>query len=420
MTVDSTLAIAADVARPRRPQAAELAVLAERVERDRLVGLAVVGGDDVLALVVGVDATERVHARVAARVAMDLGAVGQRRVLRAQAGQVSEVLVQGMVGVEVGVGSCGVGADQVVVVVRGDLRREHVLPGVLVAAVADETLLVAVVHDRLPAGEVHQRVREAVARQQLVAAGTAVAEEPSDATHVVVAEERRQRVRVRVGVGVVVVVGEQVAELDRRTALGESPGPRLEAEVDRGLQAGLGRVARHERRVLVEHLAEREEVRVAVGFGPRRDRRRERLPELDVDVLHGVDPEPVDAEVDPRLVDVGHPGDDVRVFGEQVVEPEEVAVLARLAGERRVAAVVVVAPIVEPCRHLHRLVLDGPVDRRVRERHRGIERRERARPGEVTVVERLERVAADVRLGRLVDVRVACPPGSRSRRRCGW
>ncbi len=80
-----------------------------------------------------------------------------------------------MVRVEVGVSSCGVGADQVVVVVRGDLRREHVLPSVLVAAVPDETLLVAVVHDRLPAGEVHQRVHEAVARQQLVAAGTALA-----------------------------------------------------------------------------------------------------------------------------------------------------------------------------------------------------------------------------------------------------
>ena len=73
-----------------------------------------------------------------------------------------------MLGVEVGVGRGGVGADQVVVVVRVDLRREHVLAGVLVAAVADEALLVAVVHDRLATREVHQRVREEVAREQLV------------------------------------------------------------------------------------------------------------------------------------------------------------------------------------------------------------------------------------------------------------
>ena len=78
------------------------------------------------------------------------------------------------------------------------------------------------------------------------------------------------------------------------------------------------------------------------------DSRRELLPELDVDVLDGVDAEAVDAEVDPGAVDVGHPLDDPRVLGEQVVEADEVAVLARLAGERRVAAVVVVDRVAEP------------------------------------------------------------------------
>ena len=57
-------------------------------------------------------------------------------------------------------------------------------------------------------------------------------------------------------------------------------------------------------------------------------RRAELLPELRVDVLHGVDAEAVDAEVlDPGLVDVDHPVDDLGPLGEQVVEAEEVAVL---------------------------------------------------------------------------------------------
>ena len=80
--------------------------------------VAVVEGDDVLALLVGVDAAERVDAGVAAGVAVDLGAVGQRRVLGAQRGQLGEVPVHRVVGVEVVVGRRGVGADEVVVVVR--------------------------------------------------------------------------------------------------------------------------------------------------------------------------------------------------------------------------------------------------------------------------------------------------------------
>ena len=93
------------------------------------------------------------------------------------------------------------------------------------------------------------------------------------------------------------------------------------------------------------------------------------------------------------------------MLGEQVVEAEEVAVLARLTGERRIATVVVVAQIVEPRRHLHRLVLDSPIDRRVRERHCRIEGRERPGPRIVTVVERIAGSSA-IRLGRFVDVGV--------------
>ena len=290
-------------------------------------------------------------------------------------------------------------------------EREHVLAGVLVArtawgVVAGEALLVAVVHDGLATREVHQRVGELVPRQRLAVAPPVGGDERADAAHVVVAEERRQRVGVGVVVGVIVVAGEQVAQPDRRTALGERRGAGLEAEVERGLEAGLGRVAGHEGRAAVEHLAEGEEVVVALRRRLGGDALRERLPELDVDVLDGVDPEPIDAEVDPRTVDVGHSGNDVGMLGEQVVEPHEVAVLAGLAGERRVPAVVVVDRVVEPRRHLDGVVAGIGEHRRVRERHCRVERRERAGAHEVAIVERVERVAADVRRRVLVDVAV--------------
>ncbi len=76
-------------------------------------------------------------------------------------------------------------------------------------------------------------------------------------------------------------------------------------------------------------------------------------PELHVDVLDGVDPEPVDAEVpDPPLVDLLHTPDDLGTLGPQVVQAGEVSVGRGLAGVRRVAPVVVHRRVVEPGRDL--------------------------------------------------------------------
>ena len=105
---------------------------------------------------------------------MDLGALAQRAVVGPQLGEVGERLVERVGRVEVRVGRGRVRAEQVVVVVRADLAREHVLPGVLVAAVAGEALLVAVVDDRLAAGEEHQLVRELVAGEQLGVGGAGI------------------------------------------------------------------------------------------------------------------------------------------------------------------------------------------------------------------------------------------------------
>ena len=142
---------------------------------------------------------------------MDLGAVGQRRVVLAEFGQLRDVLVQRVALIEVVRGGGGVGADQIVVVVGGHLAREHVLPGILVPAVAGEALLVAVIDHRLTSGEVHQRMSQFIALQQHVRGLCWIGpQESADAPHVVIAEEGRRGIHIRIGIGVIVVIREQV------------------------------------------------------------------------------------------------------------------------------------------------------------------------------------------------------------------
>jgi hypothetical protein len=163
----------------------------------------------------------------------------------------------------------------------------------------------------------------------------------------------------------------KVAQLVGRVGVGrEVLGGLLEGEVEHRLDPVVGGEVRGERLGGVEHLAEHEELALAVLAGVGQHLGPEPLPELVVDVLHGVDAEAVDAEVaDPGLVDVDHPLDDPGVLGEQVVQAEEVAVQGVLADKGGVAAVVVQGHVVEPGRHLHRGV--GWVEGRVREAHLG-------------------------------------------------
>ena len=340
---------------------------------------------------------------------MLLGAVAQRRMVLGQLRERGDRRVERVGRVEVLDRRRRVGADQVVVVVARDLAGEHVLARVLVAAVvAGEALLVAVVDDRVAAREVHQLVREPVAGEQLGIGGPAVGllDEVADAAHVVVAQERRQLVGVGVGVRVPVVVGEERLQLVGGARAGrELLGGRLEREVEHGLRLVRGREARRVRARGVEDLAEHEELALALPVGVAEDVGQELLPELVVDVLHRVDPEAVDREVlDPRLIDVGHPGHDARMLGEQVVEPEEVAVERVLAGERRVAAVVVERRVVEPLRHLARQARGH--ERGERERALGAERGEAPGARVVGVVERRAGRGAE-RLAVLGDVRRA-------------
>jgi hypothetical protein len=125
-------------------------------------------------------------------------------------------------------------ADEVVLEIRRGLGGEQGGAGVLVAALAGEALLVAVVGHRLTAGEVHQLVGEQVPAEQFGVAGLrqVASQESADAAHVVVAEEGRQRVRV--GVGVPVVLGVQPPQpVGGLTARDVRPRGLLEGEVER-------------------------------------------------------------------------------------------------------------------------------------------------------------------------------------------
>lgn len=126
-------------------------------------------------------------------------------------GVLVECLVKRVRRVEVVVGGGLVRADQIVVVVGRHLAGEHILAGVLVAAVAGKALLVAVVDHRHAAGKVHEGVRQLAAAEHLrvTQAPLVVAvEEIAEAPHVMVADKGRQAVDVRVFVRKPVVIGE--------------------------------------------------------------------------------------------------------------------------------------------------------------------------------------------------------------------
>ena len=254
-------------------------------------------------------------------------------------GEILDRPEQRMVAIEVVVGRRLVRADQVVVRVGRHLVGEHVLAGVLVAPVAGEALLVAVVDDRLAAGEEHQRVRQLRSCQQLGVARPDLVdalEEVADAAHVVVAEERRLGVGVAVGVGVVVVGLEERAQVVGGRALRGEP-PRAATWKPKSIVAWSWPSVENSLMNGEPNCWSNTSPKAKKSSMPRssaasRMAGPEGLPELHVDVLGGVDAETVDAELlDPEGVDVDHPFDDLATLGPQIVEAEEVSVQRVLA-----------------------------------------------------------------------------------------
>ena len=114
-------------------------------------------------------------------------------------------------GVEVGIGGSGIGADEIVVVKAGHPGGKHVFPGILVAAVAGKALLVAVIEHRHAPGEKHQGIGQFCSCQQLgIRTGAPVFQKLAESANIVVAEKFHQLVRRAVGVGVAVILIEQI------------------------------------------------------------------------------------------------------------------------------------------------------------------------------------------------------------------
>ena len=177
------------------------------------------------------------------------------------------------------------------------------------------------------------------------------------AAHVVVAEEGRRLGIAAVRQAGVVVLLQAVRDTEGAGYPGGvARGGGLEREVEDVRHPLVADVRHLLERVVVVDLAEDLEVRHARGLRGFHDRRHPELEEAGVDVRRRVDAEAVDVEPrDPRRVDRGEPVLDLRLLGEEVVEPEEVAPLeARraAAGEVDVAAVVVVERVVQPRRVL--------------------------------------------------------------------
>src|SRR5690606_2892107 len=114
----------------------------------------VVEGDDVLDLRLPVHPGEGVDA--VGGVQLDLGSFGQRRVARAGGGELGDVRVERDVGGVVVLRPDRRAVERLLVLVLLYLTGEERLAGLLVTALPDKSLRVAVVDDRLAAGEVHE------------------------------------------------------------------------------------------------------------------------------------------------------------------------------------------------------------------------------------------------------------------------
>ena len=109
--------------------------------------------------------------------------------------ELRDLAIERVIGVVAGPRRRRTGAEQPVLIVACNARREHVLPRILVAALADEALLVAIIDGRHAAHRQKHRLGEHVALQHLVVTGIGarVTDAPADmAGRVMIADECRQ------------------------------------------------------------------------------------------------------------------------------------------------------------------------------------------------------------------------------------
>ena len=300
---------------------------------------------------------------------MDLRTGAQGLVCIAQGRIVTETLVERVGGVKVIIGGRSVGANQVVIVVAVDLAGEHILARVLVIAIANKALFVAIVDHRHAAGKVHQGVGQLAAGQLLRIGLYAVVhiKEPAKTPAVMVAEEGGQAIDIRVRISEVVVIAEEIAQEVRGPILRDIGAHLLlELKVEHGGKFGACRVVAEQGIVATKNFAEDKEIRLALGLGVVENGRDKLLPEFEVDMFDRVDTEAVDVVVgDPIFVNLDHAIDHVGMLREKIVEAKEVTVQRIFTAETGIATVVIVDRVVKPGRDfqigIRRVVEDGGV-----------------------------------------------------------
>ena len=181
-------------------------------------------------------------------------------------------------------------------------------------------------------------------------AGPLGADQAGNAAHVVIAKERRHGQRRRLAALIEHVALEQVGQHISAPAL---PQHRADRGLKREIKHGGIAIAAGElcdiaiARLLPRDFAEDREVRDTARLCRFQQRRNERLPKTGIDMARRVDAVAVDAEVlDPLPVDSNHAFAHAGMFGEQIIQPDEITKAAALAGERAVAAVVIELRIV--------------------------------------------------------------------------
>ena len=178
-----------------------------------------------------------------------------------------------------------------------------------------------------------------------------------EAPHVVIAEECRHRQCGLFPAFIQHIAIEQFVEDVGALVLAHHlANALLEGEVEHGGKAVAAGILRDVAVVVVVavDLAEDMEVRDAAFAGCLEHGGHEGLPELRIDVARGIDAEAIDAgAADPVRIDIDHAFQHAGVFGEEIVEPDEVAEAAAFAGKSRVAAIMVIDRIVEPGGDFH-------------------------------------------------------------------
>ncbi|VVT20649.1 hypothetical protein ERY430_80427 [Erythrobacter sp. EC-HK427] len=299
------------------------------------------------------------NARLLLVMAHLLAAPGEGRMREADGRKVGNQPIQRMRGVEIRLCRRGIGADQIIVVIFRRQAGEHRFARALVVPVAHKALLVPVIDRGRTAQGQHHRMAEHHALQQLFGRniGPAFADQRAETAHIVIAEEGRQVERGFLPAFIQRITIEQAVEhigaLSAAQHFAHSGG---KGEIEHGRQlvaAGIfgdisgGRIVRID---FAEHM----EIGDACRFGAFFHGGHERLPEAGIDMARGIDAEPVNAGVNhPVAIDIDHALPHEGVFGEQIVQPHEIALTAAFAGKGRVAAIVVIDRIVEPGGDFH-------------------------------------------------------------------